>query len=225
MPDRIYQREDISLDQQLALRRSATRLAQEYDGVFGPETIDRFLNSSYDEFADSSTVPNFLPLLAERFCRQRLTALARVEGKAQDGKPIVLFLCVHNAGRSQMALGFFEHYADDRAVAWSGGSEPGHEINPSAIRAMAERGIDISGEFPKPWTDEVVQAADVVITMGCGDACPIFPGKRYEDWVLDDPAGQDLAAVRPIRDEIERRVIQLLDDELGIPVARAGALG
>ena len=122
----------------------------------------------------------------------------------------MLFLCVHNAGRSQMALGWFNHLAGDRAVAWSGGSEPGTEINPAAVAAMAEVGIDITGEFPKPWTDEIVQAADVVVTMGCGDACPLFPGKRYEDWELDDPAGQDVDAVRPIRDEIRRRVETLL---------------
>ena len=128
--------------------------------------------------------------MAERFARQRLRALARVEGKGTDGTPIVLFLCVHNAGRSQMALGWFNHLAGDRAVAWSGGSEPGTEINPAAVAAMAEVGIDITGEFPKPWTEEIVQAADVVITMGCGDACPLYPGKRYEDWELDDPAGQ-----------------------------------
>jgi arsenate reductase (thioredoxin) len=126
------------------------------------------------------------------------------------GKPTVLFLCVHNAGRSQMALGFFEHLAGDAAVAWSGGSEPGSEVNPTAIDAMRERGIDISHEFPKPWTDEIVRAADVVVTMGCGDACPVFPGKRYEEWILDDPAGLGIAAVRPIRDEIERRVRALL---------------
>jgi arsenate reductase (thioredoxin) len=133
-----------------------------------------------------------------------------------DGIPAVLFLCVHNAGRSQMAMGFFQHLAGDRAVAWSGGSEPGSEVNPAAVAAMREVGIDISGEFPKPWTDEIVRAADVVVTMGCGDACPIFPGKRYVDWELDDPAGQSVAAIRPIRDEIERRVRGLLD-ELGIP--------
>ena len=123
----------------------------------------------------------------------------------------MLFLCTHNAGRSQMALGFFTHLAGDQGVAWSGGSEPGNEINPAAVEAMAEVGIDITGEFPKPWTDEIVQAADVVITMGCGDACPIFPGKRYEDWVLPDPAGQAVDAVRPIRDDIEERVRRLLD--------------
>jgi protein-tyrosine-phosphatase len=127
-----------------------------------------------------------------------------------DSRPVVLFLCIHNAGRSQMALGWFNHYAGDRAVAWSGGSEPGDRVNPAAVAAMAEAGIDITEEFPKPWTEKIVQAADVVVTMGCGDACPVFPGKRYEDWELADPAGLDIAAVRAIRDEIERRVLDLL---------------
>jgi arsenate reductase len=114
-------------------------------------------------------------------------------------KPAVLFLCTHNAGRSQMALGYFNHLAGDQGVAWSGGSEPGNEINPAAVAAMAEVGIDITGEFPKLWTGEIVQAADVVVTMGCGDACPFYPGKRYENWELPDPAGQGIDAVRPIR--------------------------
>ena len=203
-------RRDLSIDQQLALKTAATRLQREFDGTFGCETIERFLHSSYDQFAGSATIPNFLPLLAERFARQRLDALARVEGKVTDGRPTVLFLCTHNAGRSQMALGYFNHLAGADAVAWSGGSEPGIEINPAAVEAMTEVGIDITGEFPKPWTDEIVQAADVVITMGCGDACPIFPGKRYEEWQLPDPAGQSVEAVRPIRDAIEQRVRGLL---------------
>jgi arsenate reductase (thioredoxin) len=207
----------LSIDAQLALRTAATRLHDEFDGVYGTETIERFLYTSYDQFAAHSTVPRFLPLLAERFARQRLVALARVEGRQHDGQPVVLFLCVHNAGRSQMALGFFQHLCGGRAIAWSGGSEPGTEVNPAAIAAMAERGIDISREFPKPWTDEIVRAADVVITMGCGDACPLFPGKRYEDWTLDDPAGKTVEEIRPIRDEIERRVRHLLD-ELDTPV-------
>lgn len=213
-----YHRPDLSVDQRLALHTTAVRLGDEFGGLYGTETIERFLHSSYDQFAATSTVPNFLPLIAERFARQRLTALAKVEGLRNDGRPVVLFLCVHNAGRSQMALGFFQHLAGDRAIAWSGGSEPGREVNPAAIAAMAELGIDISREYPKPWTDEVVRAADAVITMGCGDACPVFPGKRYEDWTLDDPAGRDVEAVRPIRDEIERRVRQLLD-QLGVPAA------
>jgi arsenate reductase len=206
----------LPLDQAMVLRSAAVRLSDDFRGVFGPETIERFLHSSFDQFASRATIPQFLPLMAERFARQRLRALAKVEGLHDDGKPTVLFLCVHNAGRSQMAMGFFQHLAGERAVAWSGGSEPGNAVNPAAVAAMAERGIDISKEFPKPWTDETVRAADVVITMGCGDACPIFPGKRYEEWVLDDPAGQDVGAVRPIRDEIERRVRQLLD-ELKVP--------
>jgi arsenate reductase len=209
----------LSLDQAHALRTAATRLATDFEGVFGTETIERFLHSSFDQFAVRASVTKFLPLMAERFARQRLQALAKVEGLHDDGKPTVLFLCVHNAGRSQMAMGFFTALAGDRAVAWSGGSEPGFEINPSAIAAMAERGIDISAEFPKPWTDETVRAADVVITMGCGDACPVFPGKRYEEWVLEDPAGLGIAAVRPVRDEIERRVRNQLDE---LHVARQG---
>ncbi|MCX6466727.1 MAG: arsenate reductase ArsC [Pseudonocardiales bacterium] len=210
-----YQREDLSIDQNLALRTAAVRLTDRFGEMFGVETIERFLHSSYDEFAGRAVVQNYLPLLAERFARQRLLALAKVEGKAGTGLPTVLFLCTHNAGRSQMAMGFFTHLAGDRAVAWSGGSEPGTRVNEAAVAAMAERGIDISGEYPKPWTDEIVRAADAVITMGCGDACPIFPGRRYEEWVLDDPQGLDVASVRPIRDEIERRVRVLLD-ELGV---------
>ena len=198
---------------------AATRLEREFDGVFGVETIERFVHSSYDQFAGRATVPNFLPLLAERFARQRLNALARVEGKITDGKPTVLFLCTHNAGRSQMALGFFAHLAGDNGVAWSGGSEPGNEINPSAIEAMAEVDIDITGEYPKPWTEEIVAAADVVVTMGCGDACSIFPGNCYENWELPDPAGRGLDAVRPIRDQIDQRIHQLLA-ELNVPISQ-----
>ena len=134
-----------------------------------------------------------------------------------DGKPAVLFLCVHNAGRSQMALGFFRHLAGDRAVALSGGSEPADQVNPAAVAAMREVGIDISGATPTRWTDEVLRGSDVLVTMGCGDTCPVVPGTRYEDWALADPAGKDVSAVRPIRDEIEQRVRSLLA-ELDIPV-------
>ncbi len=206
-------------DQSLAMKTAAARLAKDFDGIFGQQTIERFLHASFDQFAPNAAVTRFLPLLAERFAKQRLQALARVEGLHSDGKPTVLFLCVHNAGRSQLAMGFFTHLAGDAAVAWSGGSEPGNEVNPAAIEAMRERGIDISREYPKPWTDEVVRAADVVVSMGCGDACPIFPGKRYVEWELDDPAGLDVAAVRPVRDEIEHRVRTLLG-ELDVPVSR-----
>jgi protein-tyrosine-phosphatase len=208
--------DQLAPDQQLALRSAAANLREDFAGIVGRETIERFLASSYDQFAHRSSIANFLPLLAERFARMRLKALAKVEGRHDDGIPIVLFLCTHNAGRSQMALGWFNRLAGDRAVAWSGGSEPGDEVNPAAVAAMAEAGIDIAREFPKPWTDEIVRAADIVVTMGCGDACPIFPGKRYVDWELDDPHGRGVEAVRPIRDEIERRVRTLLDG-LAVP--------
>jgi protein-tyrosine-phosphatase len=133
-----------------------------------------------------------------------------------ETRPRVLFLCVHNAGRSQMALGWMHHLADGRVTAWSGGSEPADEVNPVAVLAMAEVGIDIANAQPQRWTDEVLLAADVVVTMGCGDTCPYFPGKRYEDWELTDPAGKDIDEVRAIRDEIGRRVQALLVS-LGVP--------
>jgi arsenate reductase (thioredoxin) len=130
-------------------------------------------------------------------------------------KPSVMFLCVHNAGRSQMASGWLKHLSGDAVDVFSGGSEPASTVNPAAIVAMAEVGIDIRTEFPKPWTDEIIRAADVVVTMGCGDACPVYPGKRYEDWVLDDPEGLAVDAVRPIRDEIRGRVEKLIA-EMGL---------
>lgn len=132
-----------------------------------------------------------------------------------DRTPTVLFVCVHNAGRSQMAAGYLRHLAGDRIEVRSAGSMPAEAINPIAVEAMAEEGIDITAESPKVLTTDAVQASDVVITMGCGDACPIFPGKRYEDWDLDDPAGQGIDAVRPIRDDIRRRISALVDELIG----------
>ena len=192
-------------------------MQDEFGAQIGMETIDKFVNASYDHFAAGARIPNFVPLLAERFARQQLHALARIEGTGADGKPTVLFLCTDNAGRSQMALGFFTHLAGEQAMAWSGGSDPDTEINPAAVVAMAEVGIDITGEYPKPWTDEIVQAADVVITMGCGNACPVFPGKRYEEWDLADLSDQSVEAAKSIRDDIEARVQRLLA-ELNLPV-------
>ena len=136
--------------------------------------------------------------------------------------PVVLFVCVHNAGRSQMAAGYLRHLGEGRIEVRSAGSMPAEQINPVAVEAMAEEGIDLRAEQPKVLTPESVQASDVVITMGCGDACPFYPGKRYEDWALDDPAGQGIDAVRPIRDDIRARVVQLLD-ELGVQPAQAPA--
>ena len=129
--------------------------------------------------------------------------------------PAVLFLCIHNAGRSQMAAGWLRHLAGDRVDVFSGGSEPAEALNRGAVQAMAEVGIDISDELPQPWADEIVRAADVVVTMGCGDACPLYPGKRYVDWELEDPSGKEVEEIRPIRDEIGLRVRALMA-EIGV---------
>jgi protein-tyrosine-phosphatase len=156
-----------------------------------------------------------VPVIVERLTDDRLRALVRLESERTDLNPSVLFLCVHNAGRSQMAAGWMRRLAGDQVDVFSGGSEPAAEVNRAAVAAMAEQGIDIGGQIPQPWADEIVRAADVIVTMGCGDACPVYPGKRYLDWELDDPAGHKIEEVRPIRDEIERRVRALLA-EMGI---------
>jgi arsenate reductase len=202
--------DDLSTAQKHLIHTAAMRLEDKFRGVFGPETIERYINDSLDQLLPNSQVTSFVPIFVERFARDRLRALAKIEGKVITDKPSVMFLCVHNAGRSQMASGWLKYLAGDRVDVFSGGSEPASVVNPAAIEAMAEVGIDIRTEFPKPWTDEIVRAADVVVTMGCGDACPVYPGKRYEDWVLDDPEGLDLDGVRPIRDEIRGRVESLL---------------
>ena len=189
--------------------QAAARLADEFKGIFSEETIARYIGESLDMLG-SSRINAFVPVLAHRFARERLRALAQVEGKLTKEQPEVLFVCVHNAGRSQMAAGLVKLRSDGRIHVRSAGSDPSDEINPAVIEAMTEIGVDMSQEFPKPLTNEVVRAADVVITMGCGDACPIYPGKRYEDWTLDDPAGKGLAAVRLIRDEIDARAKQLV---------------
>jgi protein-tyrosine-phosphatase len=204
-----------SPDQALMIRHAAERLKSEFGGVLNVETIERFMNDSLDQLTKSARVANWLPLLAERFARERLRALVRLDAGASVTTPAVLFLCVHNAGRSQMAAGWMRHLAGDRIEVFSGGSEPAETLNRGAVEAMAEVGIDITSELPMPWADEIVRAADVVITMGCGDACPLFPGKRYLDWELADPSGKALAEIRPIRDEIERRVRTLMS-ELGV---------
>ncbi len=155
-----------------------------------------------------------MPVLAHRFARERLKAHAQTEGLVTKEMPEVLFVCVHNAGRSQMAAGLVKLRSDGRIHVRTAGSAPGEEINPTVVEVMGEVGVDLGEEFPKPLTDEVVRAADVVITMGCGDACPIYPGKRYEDWELDDPAGRDAGDVRRIRDEIDARVTALVRELL-----------
>lgn len=149
--------------------------------------------------------------------RQRLRALTRIESLDLERVPGILFLCTHNAGRSQMAAAFARHLGGDGVDVFSGGTEPADEVNRAAVEAMAEVGVDMADEHPQPWTDEIVESVDVVVTMGCGDACPVFPGKRYVDWELTDPAGLPVEEVRPIRDEIRHRVERLLA-ELEVPV-------
>jgi arsenate reductase (thioredoxin) len=195
------------------VRLAAERLADEFAGVFSRETIERYIGESLD-LLGGSRINVFVPVLAHRFARERLKALGQAEGAIAKDQPEVLFVCVQNAGRSQMAAGLVKLRSHGRIHVRSAGSAPAEEINPSVVQAMDELGLDMGEEFPKPLTDEVVRAADVVITMGCGDACPIFPGKRYEDWVVDDPAGQDLTAVRGIRDDIDARVKKLVDELL-----------
>jgi protein-tyrosine-phosphatase len=210
--DRIITTSELPLEQRLALRQAAERLRDEFAGRLNTETIERFLTDSFDQVSAGARLPNWLPLLAERFARDRLRALVRLEAGAEVTTPAVLFLCVHNAGRSQMAAGWMRHLAGGRVDVFSGGSEPAEDLNRGAVEAMGEVGIDISAELPQPWADEVIRAADVVVTMGCGDECPFYPGKRYEDWVLDDPAGLQVDGVRPIRDEIRKRVQQLISE-------------
>ena len=189
--------------------QAAERLVGEFAGVFSQDTIARYMTESQDLLGDAK-INVFVPVLAHRFARERLRALAQAQGILGKEQPEVLFVCVHNAGRSQMAAGLLKLRSDGRIHVRSAGSTPAEEINPNAVIALEELGVDMGEEFPKPLTDEVVRAADVVITMGCGDACPIYPGKRYEDWELDDPAGQDLETVRRIRDELDQRVQKLI---------------
>jgi arsenate reductase (thioredoxin) len=193
--------------------QAAERLADEFAGIFSRETIARYMAESQDLLGEAK-INVFVPVLAHRFTRERLKALAQAEGIVSKDVPEVLFVCVHNAGRSQMAAGLVKLRSNGRIHVRSAGSTPTEEINPNAVVALEELGVDMSEEFPKPLTDEVVRAADVVITMGCGDACPIYPGKKYEDWELDDPEGQDLETVRRIRDEIDERVQKLIGELL-----------
>jgi arsenate reductase len=195
------------------LNRAAERLAEEFAGIFSQETIARYMAESQDLLGEAK-INVFVPVLAHRFARERLRALAQAEGIVSKDQSEVLFVCVHNAGRSQMAAGLLKLRSGGRIHVRSAGSTPAEEINPAVVDAMEELGVDLSEEFPKPLTDEVVRAADVVITMGCGDACAIYPGKKYEDWSLDDPAGQNLETVRRIRDELDQRVQTLIGELL-----------
>jgi protein-tyrosine-phosphatase len=219
--DSIPELEKLSTAERLQIRQSAVALQRRWQGRMNVETIERFIAQSLELLVPHAKVTTWLPVLVERLTNDRLRALVRLESDQTDLNPSVLFLCVHNAGRSQMAAGWMRHLAGPQVDVFSGGSEPATHLNEAAVAAMAERGIDISRELPQPWADEIVRAADVVVTMGCGDACPVYPGKRYLDWELEDPSGKTLEQVRPIRDEIERRVRVLLG-ELGVEPVETG---
>jgi protein-tyrosine-phosphatase len=201
------------------LDRGIEGLADEFRGIFSRETIERHVNESLQGLP-AARFSDFIPVLVHRFTRERLRALGQAEGTIAKDVPEVLFVCVQNSGRSQMAAGLLHQRAAGRVHVRSAGSDPAEQINPNVVRAMEEVGVDLSQEFPKPLTDEVVRAADAVITMGCGDACPIYPGKQYEDWEVEDPAEKSIEEVRAIRDEIDRRVSELLS-KLAVEPAQA----
>jgi arsenate reductase (thioredoxin) len=200
------------------VEKAAEALQDEFAGTFSRETIARYIAESVDLLGDSK-INVFVPVLAHRFARERLKALGQAEGVITKEQPEVLFVCVQNAGRSQIAAGLVSLRSGGRVGVRSAGSDPAEEVQPLVAEVMAELGVDLAEAFPKPLTDEVVRAADVVVTMGCGDACPIYPGKRYEDWEVGDPAeASSHDEVRAIRDEIDARVRRLLD-ELGLQTA------
>lgn len=208
---------ELSTEEKFLLRQASVRLQNRFKGSLNAETIERFMNDSLDRLMEKATTTWTVPL-AERFAGDRLRAAVRLQTDPTLLNPSVLFLCVHNAGRSQMAAGFMRLVSGGKVDVFSGGSEPAEDINQAVAQAMLEKGINIRGEIPQPWSDEIVRAADAVVTMGCGDACPIYPGKRYVDWEVDDPSGKTLDEIRPIRDDLEQRVRDLLSD-LGIEPA------
>lgn len=210
-------------DAEAVVTRMARELVRRFAGVFSAETVERYVRESYQALESAARVQTYVPVLAQQFATDRLTALAQVRGVI--AKPVieVLFVCVQNAGRSQMAAALLKHYGGGRVHVRSAGSAPAPEVNPVVVRAIEELGVrlgtGLERVYPKPLTDDVVRAADLVITMGCGDACPIYPDTRYLDWELEDPAGRDLADVRRIRDEIDLRVWHLLE-EIAPPVGK-----
>ena len=195
--------------------RIVQNLAYKYDGVFSRESVVQAVADARAALEPVSRIPDFLPVLVERFARDQLLAAAKNQGLLARTVPELLFVCVHNAGRSQIAAALASHLSAGRVHARSAGSAPTGTILPTAVQALAERGVELAEAFPKPLTDDVLHAADVIVTMGCGDACPVLHGKRYEDWDVADPAGQPIEVVRDIRDDIQGRVTQLLRD-LGI---------
>jgi protein-tyrosine-phosphatase len=192
------------------LHELSLELTHRFDGTFNAETVERYVLESYTALLRTATVKAHLATRVIRFASDRLTALAQAKGAIAHDVPEVLFVCEQNAGRSQMAAVLTHSIAGDRVHVRSAGSAPAADLNPAVVVALEELGLDVGREFPKPLTDDVVQAADVVVTMGCGDACPIYPGKRYLDWHLDDPEQLTLDEVRRVRDEISVHVEQLL---------------
>lgn len=187
-------------------------LTERFDGTFNAETVERYVLESYTALLRTATVKAHLATRVIRFATDRLTALAQAKGAIAHDVPEVLFVCEQNAGRSQMAAVLTHALAGDRVHVRSAGSAPAAELNPAVVVALQEVGLDVTQEFPKPLTDDVVQAADVVVTMGCGDACPVYPGKRYLDWKLDDPEQLSLDEVRRVRDEVRAHVESLLGE-------------
>ena len=202
---------ELSTEEKALLHQAEARLQDQFRDRLSAETVERFMNDSLDRLREKATT-TWTVQLAERFAGERLRAVVRLQADPTLLNPSVLFLCVHNGGRSQMAAAFMRILSGGKVDVFSGGSEPAEDINQDAAQAMLERGIDIRGEIPQPWSEEIVRTADVVVTMGCGDACPIYPGKRYVDWEVDDPSGRALAEIRPIRDDLEQRVRNLLSD-------------
>jgi arsenate reductase (thioredoxin) len=192
------------------LHRISERLAERFAGIFAAETVERYVFESYTALARTAKISAYLPATTEHFATDRLAALAKSKGAVGSEGPEVLFVCVQNAGRSQMAAALLTVEAKGRIHVRSAGSLPAAELDPGVVTVMAEMGLDLTRNYPKPLTDDVVRASDVVITMGCGDSCPIYPGKRYEDWDLPDPADQSLDTVRDIRDQIHERVKTLV---------------
>lgn len=192
------------------LHRISQRLADRFAGIFAAETVERYVFESYTALARTAKISAYLPATTEHFANDRLAALATSKGSIVSEVPEVLFVCVQNAGRSQMAAALLNVEAKGRIRVRSAGSMPASELDSTVLTAMSELGLDLSKDYPKPLTDDVVRASDVVITMGCGDSCPIYPGKRYEDWELTDRAGQSLETVRGIRDEIHDRIKTLV---------------
>jgi protein-tyrosine-phosphatase len=197
-----------------AYHRVVEDLSYRYSDTFSRQEVQAAVDAARARLEPVSTVSDFLPVLVERFAKEQLLAAAQAAGHLAKPVPELLFVCVHNAGRSQMAAALAQHLSASRVHVRSAGSAPTGRILPTAVQALAERGIELTEEFPKPLTDDVVHAADVIVTMGCGDECPYVPGRRYEDWDVADPDGQPIEVVRAIRDDIQARVTRLLAEVL-----------